>query len=97
MCLTTFFPLLLLARSFFDIFTDLHNEHFDSVSLKGMCEWMKLYCIHRAKPKLAIRKIKPERNKGHVSIQRTRLTAAILPLPGVYTCFHGNCTWISED
>lgn len=40
---------------------------------------MKFHCINKTKPKLATHKIKPEENKGHMSIQRKRLTAALFP------------------
>lgn len=78
--LKVFHELFLFAAScqfFFYFFTDLYNEHFNSVSRKVMYKQMKFYCITRTKPKLAIWEVKTEGNKGHVSIRRTRLTAAI--------------------
>ena len=38
---------------------------------------MKFHCINKTKPKLATQKIKPGKNKGRMSIQRKRLTAAL--------------------
>lgn len=40
---------------------------------------MKFHCINKTKPKLAIQKIKPGEKKGHMLIERKRLTAAIFP------------------
>lgn len=57
---------------------------------------MKFHCINKTKPKLATQKIKPGKNKGHMSIQRKRLTAALFFLLDVYSYFYGNCTWLSE-
>ena len=89
-----FFDLLLLAN-FVLLLYWTSQWVFYSGSLGGVCELIKSHCINKTKPKLATQKIKPGENKGHVSIQRKRLTAAIFSLLDVYSYFYGNCTWIS--
>lgn len=74
MCFINFFDLLLVAKMFFYFFGLLHDGF-----LEGVCELTKFHCVNRTKPKLAMQKIKPEENKGHMSIQRKELTAAIFP------------------
>lgn len=73
-----FFDLLLLPKFFLFLYWFLWWV-FYSAPLESVCELMKFHCINKTRPKLAIGKIKPEEKKGHVSVQRKWLTAALFP------------------